>query len=596
MKIPPDGPKKSDKFARLRFVEELKDKCLVSRVERREQYTSRRFFWLYGTDGSYENEDTETGLGPPPGNKLWPHIDQLSSFLYAQDTTRFSCDLGSSVDDAIQSWVDPTNKYVNDHWHSSDTDLVFGMGVVLSLVYDSVFLSARWKKNEIQPKLVLPHNFGVLREDTWQLKNQEAFIHCYALTPSQFRNDYSILPRFEKIFEQVNRRASGMIEAQQSGVDRIIMSNQDPLSGGGVGVVDWLAQVSMNYVPRVREELIDMYELYVWDDELNDYRIFTMADPFVPIFDRPLANTGWLKHTEPFIQICPNPDPNYFWGMSEVERLTPLQVYRNKCQAQLDHLEELQAHPPSTAVGFPGDLLELQYVLDTPSGMLNQPDPSTIGGGASVKADRVKIEISEALYKRLDRIDAAFEDMSGLPAITQGKNAPGVRSGGHASELAKLGATRAKKRALVIEDVLESTATTYLKLGKRYDATRLSAKLKGPQGKEEAEKFVADQLPDDLLMKVDGHSSSPIFMDDATALAFQLLKAKAIKRKRLLQLVPSLPMRQQLIADLKEIEAEEAAAAQAQQQMEQKRLDAKAEGRPGKPNGTHPSGPPQGAQ
>jgi hypothetical protein len=591
MKIPPDGPKKGDRFARLKFVEDTRDKCLHSRVERRQQYTSNRFYWLYGTDGSYENEDTETGLGPPPGNKLWPHIDQLSSFLYAMDTTRFSVALGAGVPaaEAIQPWVDPTNGYINDHWHSSNTDLVFALGLVLSLVYGSVFLSPRWKKNEIQPKLVLPHNFGVLREDTWELKNQEAFVHCTSVTESQFRNDFGELPRFNKLFEQVNRRGAGQVEAAESGIDRIIMSNQDPLSGGGVGVVDWLAQVSMNYIPRVKEPLIDLYELYVWDDSLNDYRIFTVADPCVPLFDRPLERCGWLKHTEPYIQICPNPDPSYFWGMSEVERLTPLQVYRNKCQAQLDHLEELQAHAPSTASGFPGDLLEIQYALDTPSGFLNQPDPSQFGAGG-VRADRIKIEIPETLYKRIDRIDSAFEDMSGLPAITQGKNAPGVRSGGHASELAKLGATRAKKRALIVEDVLESVATTYLKLCKRYDPTRLSAKLKGPQGKEEAERFIADQLPDDLLVKVDGHSSSPIFMDDATAIAFQLLKVKAITRKRLLQLVPNLPMRQQLLNDLEtEIEPAEKAAAAAQQQMEQQRMQQKAEGRPGKPNGQYPS-------
>jgi hypothetical protein len=91
------------------------------------------------------------------------------------------------------------------------------------------------------------------------------------------------------------------------------------------------------------------------------------------------------------------------------------------------------------------------------------------------------------------------------------------------------------------------------------------------------------------MVKVDGHSSSPIFMDDMTALAFQLLKVKAITRKRLLQLVP-VPMRQQLIADLtNEIEPAEQAAAAAQQKLEQQRIESKGDGRPGKPNGAHPS-------
>lgn len=587
MKIP-DGDKKSDRHKRLDFIEDVKYQCLVSRVERREQYTSNRFFWLYGTDGSYENSDTETGLGPPPGNKLWPHIDQLTSFCYAQDTTRFSTELGVGVNKLMQLWVPTLNQYVNDTWHNSNTDIVYGLGLALAFVYGSTFISPRWKKNGIQPKIVLPHNFGVHREDSFQLSTQEAFIHCYTMTPSQFRNDYSILPRFESIFKSVSRRGSGMVESMESGIDRIIMSSQDPLSGGGAGVVDWLSQVSMNYVPRVREELIDMYELFVWDDALNDYRIFTMADPTIPLFDRPLHNCGWLPHEEPFVQICPSPDPNYFWGFSEVERLTPLQTYRNKCMAQIDHLQELQAHPPSTSVGFPGDLLEMQYVLDSPSGFLNQPDPTSQGGGSGVKAERIQIQVPEDLYARLDRIDAMFEDMSGLPAITQGKSVSGVRSGGHASELAKLGSSRARKRALIVEDSLEQLATLYLKLLKKYDATKLTATIKAAQG-EQDEDFVADQFTDDFMVKVDGHSNSPIFVDDQTQLAFQLLKVKAITRKRLLQLV-QVPMRQQLLADLRdEIEPAEAAAAKQQMQLEQQRAQGKGQGKPGKPNSQHPS-------
>jgi hypothetical protein len=587
----PDGDKKRERLERLKFFEDLKGRCLFSRPERREQYASNRFYWLYGTDGSYENEDTETGLGPPPGNKIWPHIDQLSSFLYAQDTTRFSVELGASVNKQMQAWVNPLNQYVNDNWHSSNIDIIFGLGLQLALVYNSTFIAPKWKKNRIEARIVLPHNFGVLREDSFQLSTQEAFVHCYTMTPSQFRNDYSILPRFEQLFKEIVPRGAGMIEAQEAGIDRIIMSSQDPLSGGGVGVVDWLAQVSMNYVPRVQEELIDMYELYVYDDSIADYRIVTIAAPFVPIFDRPLANCGWLKNQEPFVQICPNPDPNYFWGISEVERLTPLQVYRNKCMAQIDHLQELQAHPPTTSSGFPGDLLEMQYVLDSPSGFLNQPDPSGIGGGGP-KADRIRIEIPEDLYARIDRIDSMFEDMSGLPPITQGKSVSGVRSGGHASELAKLGSSRAKKRSLIVEDSLEQLATVDLKLLKKYDATHLTAVLKSAKGDQE-EEFVADQFTDDFMVKVDGHSNSPIFVDDQTALAFQLLKVKAITRKRLLQLV-QVPMRQQLISDLEnEIEPAEKAAAEAQQKLEAQRAQGKAQGRPGKPNGQHPSEPPQ---
>jgi hypothetical protein len=587
----PDGDKKRERFRRLDFYLDLIQSCSVSRVERKEQYTSNRFFWLYGTDGSYENEDTDTGIGPPPGNKIWPHLDQLSSFLYAQDTTRFSVELGANVDKQFQPWVPKLNDYVNDHFHTSNSDITFGLGLIYALVYGSTLVKPLWKRNDIQPGIVLPHNFGVLREDAMGLHRQEAFCHWYTITPSQFRNDYGILPRFNQIMGMISKRASGIAESQEAGLDRIIMSSQSPLGTGGgspngVAQVDWLSQVSMNYVPRVKEELIELCELYVWDDAIRDYRIITLADPDVPLFDRPLHNCGWLPHETPFVQITPNPDPNYFWGISEVERVTPLQVYRNRCMAQIDHLQELQAHAPSTAVGFPSDLLEIQYALDTPGGFLNQPDP----GGLTAKADRVKIEIPQDLYSRIDRIDQMFEDMSGLPASTQGKNAPGVRSGGHATELAKLGSSRARKRAMIVEDALENYATIMLKLLKRYDdailrAARIPGKDAGPETK-----FVAQQFTSDFTVKVDAHSNSPIFVDDMTDLAFKLLQVKAITRKRLLDMLP-VPMRQQLKAELaSEIEPAEEKAAEAQHKLEEERINAKHEGRPGKPNGAHPAG------
>jgi hypothetical protein len=293
-----------------------------------------------------------------------------------------------------------------------------------------------------------------------------------------------------------------------------------------------------------------------------------------------------LKHQTPFIPVTPNPDPNYFWGISEVERVTPLQVYRNRCLAQIDHLQELQAHPPSTSSGFPMDGLEMQYVLDSPGGFLNNPDPA----GFNPKAERVTVTVPEDLYRRIEWIDNEFESMSGLPASTQGKNAPGVRSGGHATELAKLGSSRARKRAMIVEDSLENYATICLKLLQRYDDAILAAPAQPGEENGKEIKFVADQFTDDYTVKVDAHSNSPIFVDDMTNLAFQLLKAKAITRRRLLDMLP-VPMRQQLKAELaSEIEPAEQRAAAAQAEMEKQRAASKGEGRPRKPNGQHPAG------
>lgn len=595
MKIP-EGDKRSDRRKRMDFFRELIERCRVSRIQRRENYTSRRFFWLWGTDGSFENSDVDTGMGPPPGNKIYPHLDQLTSFLYAQDTTRFSTELGAAANKAFMQWVPKVNERINDVWHSSNTDIMFGCALLYALVYDSMFIKPLWRGNQVWPGVIFPHNFGVLREDVAMLSRQEAFVHWFPITVGQFRTDFGDIPRFERILDRVSKQPSGMVQSQEAGVDRIIMSAVSPLGSSsgppvGMNTVDWLSQVSNNYVPRVQEEMIELCELFVWDDLLNDYRIVTFADPDIPIFDRALKDAGWIEQECPIVQICPNPDPHFFWGMSEVERLMPLQAYRNRVIAQIEHLQDLQAHPPSTSSGFPSDLLELQYVLDSPNGFLNQPDPSGVGAGGP-KAERVKVEIPPDLWERLERIDSMFEEMSGLPPVTQGKNPPGVRAGGHVMDLAKLGSSRAKKRALVIEDSLEHLATLYARLLQKYDPTHLTAPLQ-PGKPEPTEEFVMRQFTDDFMVKVDAHSNSPIFVDDQTSLAMELFKFKAITRKRLLEMLP-VASRQQLIYELEnEIEPMEAQAHKDQQAFELKKAEmAGVRGRPkGKGNGASAPSP-----
>ena len=63
------------------------------------------------------------------------------------------------------------------------------------------------------------------------------------------------------------------------------------------------------------------------------------------------------------------------------------------------------------------------------------------------------------------------KEASGVGNVLQGKGEAGVRSAGHASQLARLGSSRAKKRALIIEDSLEKLATLYLKIIKAYSDT-----------------------------------------------------------------------------------------------------------------------------
>ena len=69
------------------FYLDLIQKCLVSREDRNPDYASLRSWYLFGNGP----DDS-----PALYNKIFPHIDQLTSFLYSAETTRFSSDLGAA--------------------------------------------------------------------------------------------------------------------------------------------------------------------------------------------------------------------------------------------------------------------------------------------------------------------------------------------------------------------------------------------------------------------------------------------------------------------------------------------------------------------
>jgi hypothetical protein len=142
----------------------------------------------------------------------------------------------------------------------------------------------------------------------------------------------------------------------------------------------------------------------------------------------------------------------------------------------------------------------------------------------------------------------------------QGRGESGVRSSGHASQLARLGSSRAKKRALVIEDSLEKMATLYLRCMQAYDDTHYIDEQGNP--------FIAEQFTKDYVVKVDAHSNSPIFMEDLRTLAFNLFKSQVIDKESLLDMVDP-PMKQMLKDRLKKMQ-EKQEAQQAQQAMQQK--------------------------
>ena len=519
----------SDPLQREMFYIDIMQKCMVSVESRRAEYDALRAYYLFGA-GPEE--------APAQYNKIFPHIDQLSAFMYAADSTRFSINIGASQPKHFHKMVPALTKALYDYWLNSNADQVFGQALNWSFCYNSTFVKPIWR-NGIHPYMVEPSVMGVLREDTPYTDRQEAMVQIYYMTRSELFSRLYSHPKREELVQRITF-SEQQTKHEAQGIDRVITSATNPTIYGNINLN--LAGIN-RYVPMLAEETVMMRELWIYDDDKDDYMCVTIADPDVVIYDRP-ASSMFLPGEVPFVQIAPNPQYDYYWGQSEVQRLVFLQDMRNKRTTQILQLLDKQVSPPTALMGFTGILDEKNFALQRAAGLLATDMPNA-------KVEQFIPDIPNDIFREIAEIDAMFAEASGIVSVLQGRGETGVRSAGHASQLARLGSSRAKKRALVIESALEKLATLYLKMMMVYDDTVYVD--------EDGNKFIAKQFTNDFNVKVDAHSNSPIFMEDMRELAFNLFQAGTISKERLIEMLDP-PMKQLLLDDLKkqasQVEAE----------------------------------------
>jgi len=526
------------------FYRDLIEKCMVSLPERKGDYATLRSWFLFGSGPDEQ---------PALFNKIYPHIDQLTSFLYSAETTRFSLSLGAAVPDQEHIKVPRLTQALNDEWLNSNADQVFSSALTWALVFNTTYVKLV-VQNGIHPYMVEPSSIGVLREDVSYTDRQEAIVQTYYITKSDLYNRLYSHPKRESIVKRITTNVHTKTDDIPEGLDRIITSQVNPTIYGNVNL-DLYGMI--RYKARVAEDTVKMYELWVWNDDIQDYQVVTMAEPDIFIYDRPGASV-FLRGELPFVQICPNPQFDYYWGQSEVQRLLMLQGLRNTRMTEILDLLSKQVAPPKVFSGFMG-------ISDEKAFALNRAGTHITSDMPNAKVDSLAPEMPSTLFEVIHEVDAMFAEASGISSVLSGRGEQGVRSAGHASQLARLGSSRAKKRALIVEDSLEKVATLYLKLMQAYDNTHYLD--------EEGNKFIAEQFTKDYVVKVDAHSNSPIFTEDMRQLAFNMYKAQAIDKESLIDLLEP-PMKQLLKDKLKKREKQQAQ----QPQQPQGKPDLKAVG------------------
>lgn len=552
-------PKKDEE--RLKFYRETVEACLLSRQRRVEQYALNRRYYLYG---AAQGEVS-------PWNKIYSHLDTVTAFLYASDSTRFSWKLGSLAPQTDYLKTGAVSKRVNEEWKNSNADIMWQQAILWALVYDSTFVKHIRRGGKVEPFVVDPGSFGVYREDIPMLDRQEAFVHVWYMTPSDLERRLMFHPNKATILSEVSasRGKTDMQTEMPPLIERVSLAS---MATSEAGMPNVTGQPNINidtppeYSAQVDVELIEMQELWVWDSANDDYQTVTMASETAVIYDRPnifLPRSKEWEGEQPFVQVCPNPLYDLFWGCSEVARLWPLQGKRNERMNDIQLLLAKQVNPPTAFSG-------MGLIEDKVQGFDN-PGTFLAGGDGNFKVERFVPTIPADVYADIKQIDQEFDETSGLTNVTQGRGEAGVRSAGHAGKLLTVGSARPKKRALIIEDSLEKSATLFGKCIYVDDPAELTD--------EQGHKFVVAQMSPHFSVEVDAHSNSPVFMENQRETAIMLLKAQAINRKRFIQMLAP-PMMEELIRDLEQkIIPGEKAAAQARAAAEAAKEQGK--GKPG---------------
>jgi hypothetical protein len=544
---------------RLLFYQELVRQCAASRINRFTLYQTLRNYYLFG---SQDNKGA-------PYNKIASTIETLGSFIYSADSTRFSLHLGTtaSEDDVFKAQM--LAKEVTEQWRLSKTHLLFGLAIRWAMVFGIMLMKSQWTSKSVRSYLVEPHQFGVLREDIMDLTDQEAFTHHYTITRTQLMSSLEGNPRKTAIEQELALQTQGDVPRTFSeGLSRLIIGG--PVSGipGSVAIGSGMTTVeggmgsagrgpAYDYAPKVEAELIDMVDLYVWSDEDDEYQLVTQAAPGVTIYDRKASEVGHVKGVPPFTVIRAHQNLyDYFWNDSFVAKIAWLQDWRTRRVLEINRILSRQADPPLSLTGMGGIAEEKAASFRAAGGLLSMPTPTG-------KAEFHPPDLPGDMFAEVAQIDSMFDDQAGLGHILQGRGEAGVRSRGQADLMARLGSSRPKERAMAVEESAEDLARLILLTTQDHSEQRFSTKLSDGRTLT----FVAEQFTKDYEVKVDGHSSSPIFTEDTKHDAVTLLEAKAITRATFLKMFDP-PDLQALLEDLKQIEKAEKEMMERQAQME----------------------------
>lgn len=489
---------------RVRYFNRMVQQCLSSRAERCANYDKWRNYYLFGS-----------ATNRVRFNKLRSHLEDLSSLLFAEESVQFAATYGARAERGEPWLLETVREALNDAWHADGMGLTVAEYLPWSFVYGTILLAPRWRDDGVQLYGISPSAFGVANEKVNRLDRQEAFCVIYECSIPELIRMIPPGSDVDKIIRRVSPKAPGDRDAPEEQMP-VVLSN---VSGSNYSGAVSGSENADPYTPRVEQPVVEMRELWVYDEKSRDWRVITQAAPDVFIYDRKnLVSPGRI----PFAKMTPNPLPDYFWGESEIDFLSGLQYWRNKRFSQIDSLLRRQENPPKIAAGFQGLTDEKLSKLNTEGTVISSMMPSA-------KVQELAPNVPANALEEIAALDSMFEVASGIPGQLFGNVPPNVRSHAHASAAAMLASSRPKRRAMRVEGALNDLVSLMFDIMRREDA--------GLYRGDDGQPIRLSNVPDSVQVKVDGHSSSPVFSIRNQMIATELFEAGAIDSLSLLEML-----------------------------------------------------------
>ena len=498
--------------------------------------------------------------GSAPGkqalfNKTGIHVDQLASELFSPSETRFWLERTRYAPQEIAPLLEEASNVLTDHFIDDGIGVAVAQALPWALAFGKAFIKLSvqgfdndkgiFQLKKIKPYITMPYEIGVYREDYDSLEDQEAICQTFYITYEEFLRMIKGHPREQSIKMKVEGKMSASTTGEEAGYHRIFMGGTQPIITQGQPSPAGFASLRPNapsaeLAPEVADKIIKMHELWIWDDDRDDWTTLQFVAGGIMIEGELQHRNLFVDGLLPYAEICPNPIEGNFWGLSEIAPLRKLQDALNDRIGDILMAQELQLKKPRAYIGFEGATEEKYAAAKKPFGVLTESN-------FQAKVEDLAPEVPKSVEESVHELINMFDKVAGFTPVLQGEGTQGVRSQGHADTLVRQSSPRLRDRALLLEQQVAALGDLAFQVLQQKDAHLHRA----ANGKE----FYLASLEDEFYsITIDAHSSSPVFSRDALQLALLLHHEGAIDNEDLLRLTHP-PMFTTLIARLREREA-----------------------------------------